>query len=581
MKFEIRNLKWGLLAFAIEAFGADVTLTVNPPIISLGEAAQVQVEVRDAKRTQAPDFPAVDGLRFSGTGQSSQTRIINGKMDKSVAYTVNVYPQRTGEFTIGPFNYKVDGEIKRLNGKLKVVATSGDATAAQSWDDLIFAKLTSSREKAYVQEPFELTLSIYSRPGLQINGVENLRGMPETGLSSETEWKGESPTREYVDGTLYEVRRFRASMRAIGSGTFEFAPSVTARVVSPRQRQPARDPFFGGMSLFNSVETTPIDLQAEPVTVTVQPLPTLGKPESFSGAVGRFQFQVTADPKNVSPGDPITLQMTIVGEGNYDRIQPPALPVDAPFRLFGDAVRQQGNNGVRFEQVISPRDADVTEIPPLEFSFFDTDSGSYRTLSSTPIPITVNASSNNTAQLFAAKESIQTAPVDTPFASESDIQRMTGWLKEKWKQIHPWLWTVPAALGAGLLIFLVQKFYHWRRKDTAWVRRQQAPKAARKGLKAASIALRKNDPSAFYEALGNALSDYFGHRLNLPPGDVTPATVIAALERAGADTKTLRSIFDQVEAARYGMAAQKPADEMRSLITSLEQVFRLAEKTNL
>jgi hypothetical protein len=48
-----------------------------------------------------------------------------------------------------------------LAGKLKVVATSGEVSAAQSWSDVTFARITANRQQVYVQEPFELTLSIY------------------------------------------------------------------------------------------------------------------------------------------------------------------------------------------------------------------------------------------------------------------------------------------------------------------------------------------------------------------------------------------------------------------------------------
>lgn len=566
-----------LIASAV--FGADVTMTVSPPIISLGETAQVTVEVRDAKRSNAPSFPRVDGLRFGGTGQSSQTSIINGKVDKSVSYTTTVVPQRTGKFQIGPFNYKVDGTTQQLTATLEVVATSGDTTAAQSWNDVVFAKLQSSRNKAYVQEPFELTLSIYSRTDVQLAGNINLQGLPETGIS-EAKWDEiQGSAREQIGGILYDVRRFKTPLRTMGSGEFKFAPVVTVQVASPQQRR-SRDPF--GFGMFDRVQTIPVELPVREISVNVLPLPTDGKPAGFSGAVGRFQFQVTAEPKEVAPGDPITLQMTIIGEGNYDRIQPPVLPADAPFRLFGDAVRQQGNNGVRFEQVISPRDVTVTQIPPIDFSFFDSEAGQYRTVSSRPIPITVTATTNNTAQLFVANENIVAAPSDTPFASESDIQRITKWAKSQWRIIRPWLWTLPTALGLGALLYGIQKLIHWRRKDVAWLRRQEAPKAARKALKQADAALRKNDTAAFYEALGDALNSYFGNRLNLPPGDVTPAIVLQTLQQAGVETGNAEILFTRVEAARYGLAeSEQDSDTLKTIKRDLEQLLRTIDKVRI
>ena len=551
-------------------------MTVNPPIVSLGEAAQVKVEIRNAKRPKVPAFPTVDGLHFSGTGQSSQTSIVNGKVDKSVSYTATIYPQRTGTFQIGPFPYKIDGETKQLTGTLKVVATSGDATASENWSDMVSAKLTSNRDKAYVQEPFTLTLSIYPRTDIQLAGNIGLQGLPETGLS-EAAWE-EVPGnhREQIGGVLYNVRRFKTSMRAMGSGDFNFAPVVTVQVVAPQQRR-SRDPF--GFGMFNRAQTIPVELPVETLTMQVLPLPAEGKPNGFSGAVGRFGFEVTANPKEVAPGDPITLQMTIVGEGNYDRIQPPTLPVDAPFRLFGDAQREQGNNGVRFEQVISPRNASVTEIPPIDFSFFDSQSGHYRTVSSQPIPITVTASSNNTAQLFVTKETMNVAPADTPFASESDIQRITKWGKNRWQIIRPWLWTLPAALMLGALLYGIQKIIHWRRKDVAWTRRQEAPKAARKALKEADAAISNQDSGAFYEALGNTLNSYFGHRLNLPPGDVTPQSVLQTLQQAGIETDETQRLFELVEAARYGMTQSKQnADQHKTVLCDLQQLLKQMEK---
>jgi hypothetical protein len=276
--------------------------------------------------------------------------------------------------------------------------------------------------------------------------------------------------------------------------------------------------------------------------------------------------------------------MTIVGEGNYDRILPPALPDDAPFRLFGDAVRQQGNNGVRFEQVISPRDATVTEIPPLNFSYFDSESGAYRTASSPAISITVDASSNNTAQLFAAQETLTVAPADTPFATESDVQRIAGWLKEKWRLIRPWLWTLPAALGLGLFLFAAKKLYHWRRKDTAWIRRQQAPRAARKALRSTADAMKQGDVAGFYNSLWDALTGYFGNRLNLPPGDVTLNQMTGILTRANLPENhlnTLEDLFNTVERYRYGAPESAPQpDEMEQQRTALVRLLKAVEKIN-
>jgi hypothetical protein len=573
----------GLLAFNAAAFEA--TMTIQPPLIQLGESATLSIEVRNAKKMQPPALPEVPGLRFSGVSQSQHTSWVNGKTDSFTTYSFQIAPQQTGTFKIGPFDYTADKETKTLQGELKVVATSGDASQPQSWSEILFARLEPDRKSAYVQEPFGLTLSIYSRQGLQLAGNINLQGMPETGLG-ELKWQEAQPNRIAISNVIYDVRQFHCRTRAMSSSRFEFKPSITVQVAIPNQnnrsRSPFDDPFFG--SMFQRTETRPVDIQVEAATIEVKPLPEQGKPLGFNGAVGRFEFQVTAQPLEVQPGDPITLAMTISGDGNFDRVMTPALPTNGLFRLFGEPIRKQEDNGVRFEQVISPRAANVTEIPAIAFSYFDTKSGQYRTLNSAPISISVEASSNSVAQVFAAKDSIVLPPPETPFATASDLQRIENQVKSFWQTIRPWLWAIPSAIILIGGFLFARKFHKVRQSDTARVRRQKAPKAARKALRAAEHARNQGDVKAFYDALWYALADYFGHRLNLSPGDVTASTVLQALTGTGIDPKhvhALRTIFDQLEACRYGTPVAMALENMAQLQGELEQILKQCEKVRL
>lgn len=572
---------------ALNAFGFEATLTIQPPLIQLSESATLSVEVRGAKNPSPPVLPDIPGLRFASTGQSTQMSWNNGKSDHFTVFNFQIYPQKSGTFTIGPFDYKVNGATKTLQGELKVVASSRDAQQAQNWSDLVFARLQIDCTNAYVQEPFGLTLSIYSRQGLQMAGNVNLTGMPETGLDG-LQWQEVQGGRDMINNTIYDIRRFQTHTRAMSSGIFKFKPLITVQVVVPNQNNSSRssfaDPFFN--SMFQRTETRPVDLPVEETVLTVKPLPEKGKPTGFGGAVGQFEFQVSARPLAVHPGDPVTLTMTLSGKGNFDRITPPALPDDSAFRLFGDAVRTQQETLVQFEQVISPRTADIKEIPSIPFSFFDTQSGTYRTVNSKLIPITVTATSNSTAQIFAAKNSIVLPPPDeTPFATKSDLQRIETELKTFWQRIRPWLWIPPVALGLGLFAFFGWRLQQVRRHDTARVRRQKAPKAARKALHAAGHARRQNDATAFYDALWAALISYFDNRLNLPPGEVTSAVALQALDKKGFDPEqlnALRIIFEEVETNRYGRPGIEISPEkLNRLQNGLEQILKRCERTRL
>lgn len=556
-------------------------MKIQPPVVALNESAVLSIEVRDAKNPQPPVLPDVPGLKISYTGQSSQMNWVNGKSDSLIAFNYRVYPQRTGTFTIGPVSYSVGKETKTLPAtSLKVAGQNGN-TQAQDWSDLVLARLSVDRHSAYVQEPFTLTLSICSRQDIQLGGGINLSGMPETGLS-DLEWEELPASRDIINNAVFDVRRFRARVRTLGAGSFTFNPKATVQVVLPRSNSRRNrftdDPFFN--SFFSHVETRPVELSVEPATIEVKTLPVNGKPGNFSGAVGRFSFATAASPKEVHPGDPITLRMTVTGDGNFDRILPPKLPSDAPFRLFGEAVREQKEGVVQFEQVISPQNADVAQIPPIPFSFFDTASGQYTTVSSDPISISVTATSNDTAQVFAIRDSVVLPPQDTPFVTESELQKIESGLKRTWNVIRPKLWTVPALAGLVLLTVAGRKLQRHRNRDTARLRRQQAPKAARKSLRAAASALRRDNLTAYYDALWNAQADYFGHRLNLPPGDITTTQIISTLQKSGfAQVDDLKAIIEKLEAVRYGMPSESLKNSPEEMQRDLERILDQCEKT--
>ena len=582
LKFIIRNLKFVLLAVALPAFGFDAVMKINPPVISLNETATLSIEVRNARNPQPPAIPDVPGLKINYSGQSTQMNWANGVSDNFVVFNFVIYPQQTGDFPIGPFDFKVGKDSQTLSGQLRVVSGTGNAQQSESWSDYLFARLEADRPAAYVQEPYELTLLIYSRPEIQLAGNLNLTGLPETGFAG-FQWQDAGMTRDVINNTVYDVRRFCAQTRAMNSGRYELAPVVTAQIVVPNQQNRQQrgafgDPFFN--SFFNRTETRPVELPVEKTVIEIKPLPP-NRPDGFTGGVGQFTFQVDAQPRTIHPGEPVTLTMRISGAGNFDRITASALPADAPFRLYGEPVKKMEQDGIIFEQVISPRDATVTEVPSIPFSFFDTQSGAYLTVSSPPVPLTVQESDHSTAQVFASKETIVLPAADTPFATESDLQQITSFLKNLWQKIRPWLWIIPAAAVLWILIFAARKIYAHRKKDTARARRQKAPAAARKALRAAEHAIKKQNSGAFYDALWNALADYFGNRLNLPPGDITPAVVLRELQQKKFNEQSageLRTIFEQVELSRYGIAGAKTPAEMKAAQRSLEQILKQCEK---
>ncbi|MEM9589302.1 MAG: BatD family protein, partial [Planctomycetota bacterium] len=112
-------------------------------------------------------------------------------------------------------------------------------------------------------------------------------------------------------------------------------------------------------------------------------------------AVGQYNLRVSTIQRYGKVGDPIKVTIYIEGDGPMDLVQPPNLTQQPQltelFRVSTD--RLAGvvtNDRKRFEATIRPKSSDVTQIPPIEYTFFDPDEERFVTLRSEPISIEVD-----------------------------------------------------------------------------------------------------------------------------------------------------------------------------------------------
>jgi len=567
------------------AFAADVQMSIQPQLISLLDRAVLKIEFINTKG-DAVDIPEVEGLRLQYQGQSSETRIINMKRTSKIIHSYLVTPTKIGDFTIGPVTCKYKGGQKEVSAQLRVIKPEDDQEAQQI-SEIMFSRITTDREAPYVHEPFNLDLKVYIRDGIQIDGNFSLRGgMPESGMEGALEWEVTDKVRKEQNGVIFNVYTLRTSARTLTAGTFTFRPEVQLNVIIPRQnRRPYGfdDPFFG--DFFGRQETRPIVLDCNALEVAVKPVPTERRPDSFTGGVGTFDFNVDIGPAQVKAGEPITIKMRISGRGNINQITPPTIEANHNLKLYeARTLPSQNPNEVIFEQVIIPASDSITNIPSIAFSYFNTKTADFRTITKGPFPISVEARPQQAAQIIAT--------VPSSIRQETEILgRDIVYLKsvpKKWKTAGgiPWhrtrLFHVLLVLPA-LSLAIVAGITARRNRlasDVALARRQKAPKAARHNVQLAEQALRKeNDEAAFYEAMWNALTDYFGHRLNLAPGEVTLQTV---LTRVPKETEALETLFSTIEQRRYGLrSGEGSKEEMKALLQQLNTTLRKCERMKL
>jgi hypothetical protein len=589
LKLEIRNLKLliptiGTL-LATGSFAADVRMGVEQQQISLLDRTILRIEFIDT-RGDAVDIPEVDGLRIQYQGQSSETRIVNFKSSSKVVHKYLITPTKVGDYTIGPVTCRYKGGEKEVSAQLRVIKPEDDQEAQQI-SEIMFSHISTDQSAPYVHEPFGLNVKVYIRDGVQIDGNFSLRGgIPESGMEGELQWEVTGREREKQDGTIFNVYTLRTTAKTLTAGTFHFRPEVQVNVIVPRQDRRSYgfdDPFFG--DFFGRQETRSIVLDCNTLEVAVKPVPIEPRPESYTGGVGIFDFDVNVGPAQVKAGEPITVKMRILGKGNINQITPPTLAENHDLKLYEvRSVQTQNPEEVRFEQVIIPTSDSVTEIPAITFSYFNTKTADFRTISKGPFPITVESVPQQAAQVIAT--------IPSTFLQETEILgRDIVYLKsipKRWQTSDNVAWhqTKPfyiAIIFPGiflLAIFGITANRNALANDVARARRQKAPRAARKNVQRAEQAIRKKDEAAFYEAMWDTLVEYFGHRLNLAPGEVSLPVVLARLPQEG---KALEHLFNTIEQRRYGFHSgnDKPRDEMKVLLRQLTTTLKKCERIKL
>ena len=140
--------------------------------------------------------------------------------------------------------------------------------------------------------------------------------------------------------------------------------------------------FFGSQELMVDVNKT---LVTNPVVINVKPLPA-NRPASFANAVGTFTMKPNINTTQLRANEAISLRLEISGTGNMKLISNPDVEFPSNFEVYDPTVTNalnvtsNGLTGIRtIEYMAIPRYEGNYTIPPVEFSYFDINTNSYKT----------------------------------------------------------------------------------------------------------------------------------------------------------------------------------------------------------
>jgi len=590
--------------------GGNISARIEPQQIALGEAAILAVYI-SGEQTGPPSISQVDGLRIFPMGQSSQYQSINGKVSSTVSYLYQVQAEDSGHYTIPSVRANIDGQIKKTEPISLRVSGPGHSrgfssaplpapapnVAKQSGtssfrpgeeDQVVFLRVRPSKYRSYVGELVPIEIKAFFRQGLQAT-LNSFPVLNNNAFACEGLSRKPTQTEEIIDGVPYIVLTWNTAMSAVKEGEYPVSVDLDATLIIPQRSRRRHSAFGSSMfddaffnNFFNTTREEAVKLTSSRQKMRVLPLPRAGRPKNFSGAVGRFKLWASASLKSCMVGDPITLKMTVKGEGNFDRVSSPLLTSPKGWKTYtptasftpADSSSYKGNK--RFEQAIIPLEPSIDKIPPVEFSYFNASSEKYITLRTKPIKIKIKPDSLQVRKSPPNGVSLQASLTGTSDFSgsintSSDLAPIHVGLGPVVTNLKPVL-ANPWFIGAqGIpLSFLFAGLLLGRRNrrlsnNPALMNKKYVKQKVGKSIKEMDRAIAGHDVPGFFYACRTAAQERLGEVWCQAPESIT---LVEVKERLAEKAAGIRHVFEHADAVAYSgqTFSQEELKQCRDLV---------------
>ena len=584
-----------------------VSAAIEPEHIAMGEAAILVVQVSGEEAGQ-PALSPVDGLRFYSMGRSSQYQSINGRVSATTSYLFQVQAERPGDFVIPPVEAPIGDRVQKSKPVTLRVAqgasrqsrrnalpssgqssqnrasrgTDNDIKKGQlmSWEEgkPAFLRVLPRAGRAYVGELLPMEIKAYFHQGVQAT----LRTLPVIagGAFAGRELKDKpEQTQEILDGIPYNVLTWYTAMSAVKEGEHPVSAELDAILGIPEQSR-RRNPFGRGLfdddffsGFFQNTREELVKLTNPRLKISVLPLPKMDRPEDFAGAVGQFKLSVTATPQESMVGDPITVKMRIKGTGNFDRVSTPVLDVNKEWKTYRPSasfkpLNSAGYTGEKsFEQAIIPMKGSIKTVPPITFSYFDTEKENYVTLKTKAIPLTLTSgevgpsiTAKTTGKKPEPEKSVLAAGNDS---GNNDLAPIHVAMGPTVKSLRPLVenpWFIGAQgfpVGAIFLGLFFSRRQKKRSNDPGIIRKKQVKQKVSDAIRKMDRAITAHDGTAFFDACRTASREKLGEIWGQAPHSITLAEIKHHL---GDNVTGMAKVFEKADAAAYSGQSFGPED---------------------
>ena len=332
---------------------------------------------------------------IGGPNQSIKTSYVNGERNFSKTYSYFLKPLKKGRLKISQASIEIDNEIyKSLPIEVLItdsVKQPSDAVTQYYNDDDIELRALISKGSPFLNEPITVVYKLYYKAPINISDARETETPKFKDFWSQTiKIPQLKVQREVYKGQNYNVVEWRkVVLYPQRVGELEISPlSLNLVLDVPTDK---RD-FFGNVIYDQTSQLISTGMRR----INVKSLPNQGKPDSFSGAVGEFEFDVILNKNSLRATESFQAELKVKGSGNLKLFDLPNILVPNSMELF-DPEREElintnlsGMSGsISKLFTIIPRFQGNFPIEEVEFSYFNPETEKYKILKSPRLTIDV------------------------------------------------------------------------------------------------------------------------------------------------------------------------------------------------
>ena len=520
---------------------------------------------------QGPKFPGFKAEGpFINKGNQTSITIVNGKMTQKREITTQVIyyltPTKKGTFTIGSATIEYNGTLYKsqpikisITDPIQMPTYPGQNPRQQqdyNFGEGIHLVGELSTKNPYVNEPVTVIYKLYFPYNSSVSNFRNFQAPKyEDFWSQYIDMKQLRAERGKFNGKDYSVVVLRkVILYPLEAGAKKIEPfkiDVDAEVPT------GRSDWFGRLEMKMVEKSLSTGMQ----TINVKSLPENGKPSSFTGAVGKFDFEVIPSKTTLKAGESLDLEIMVSGKGNLKLFTLPKPVLPSALELYDPAHTENvqtpvtGMAGkIADKYTIIPQFKGKYTIKPMAFSYYDLTTKSYKTITSKEIIIDVlegdgtivSNQQSKKQQAIHKKEVFQYNKLKTEFISASREDFLGSGLFYG-LLIAPLLF-IPA-------IILLRKQKEAKDADAFGNRVRQNSKLVKRYLSEAKKQM--GDKVPFYMAMEKALHNFLKAKLHIETVEMSKDNIIEILQQRNASESSINQfmeLMNDCEFARYAPA---------------------------